>query len=208
MRGNRLYFDTAPGRRKIMVEYNSTIVASDQEKYLPVIDIDYSNPDKVKIPTTLGSLLNGSDFTVYGQTSAGSFIALRGTSIIYVSNSDERNVQQLDESIIYGNSLYGGEQYQKTATQGFTLTGVDLGTSATPIIGYGATIAIHGYRDHAPVIPSKYHLSLCDYALSVALAKDNPQKADKHAMFWEKSIERITNQEADAELIHSVRREI
>ena len=62
--------------------------------------------------------------------------------------------------------------------------------------------------DPSPIIPTMYHRDLCNYAIAVASAKDNPAFYDKYWMLWQSSIDEIINQDADRELIHTIKREI
>jgi len=62
--------------------------------------------------------------------------------------------------------------------------------------------------DPSPVIPDMYHRDLCNYAIAVASAKDNPQFHDKYWMLWQTSLNEIINQDADRELIHTIKREV
>jgi len=57
-------------------------------------------------------------------------------------------------------------------------------------------------------IPEMYGNDLCNYAVAVSSAKLNPGMHDKHWMLWNQSIETITNQDADRELIHTIKREV
>ena len=62
--------------------------------------------------------------------------------------------------------------------------------------------------DPSPIIPDMFHRDLCNYAIAIASAKLNPGMHDKHWMLWNQSIETITNQDADRELIHTIKREV
>ena len=62
--------------------------------------------------------------------------------------------------------------------------------------------------DPSPIIPNMYHRDLCNYAIAISAAQDNPGLHDKHWVLWNESIREIVNQDADRELIHSVKREV
>ncbi len=62
--------------------------------------------------------------------------------------------------------------------------------------------------DPSPIIPEMYHRDLCDYAIAIASAKDDPAFYDKYWLMWEANIQKIINQDADRELIHTIKREI
>ena len=71
---------------------------------------------------------------------------------------------------------------------------------------------VEGYQDTAtdpsPIIADNYHKDLCDYAIYVASAKLNPELSDKHFLLWNNNIQNIINEDADRELIHTIKREI
>lgn len=62
--------------------------------------------------------------------------------------------------------------------------------------------------DPSPIISKQYHRDLCDYAIAIAYAKSSPQLHDKYMADWERKIQLIINQDADRELIHTVKREV
>ena len=62
--------------------------------------------------------------------------------------------------------------------------------------------------DPSPVIPGMYHRDLCNYAIAIAAAIKNPGLHDKHWVMWQQSLEEIINQDADRELVHTIKREV
>ena len=62
--------------------------------------------------------------------------------------------------------------------------------------------------DPSPIIPKSYHRDLCDYAIAIAHAKNNPQLHDKYLMSWNRNIAEIINEDANRELIHTIKREV
>ena len=102
------------------------------------------------------------------------------------------------DSTGFTNIVYDSEYTQEGSK--YTLTG---STTASE----GAYLYIHNYRSVAPLIPSQYHKDLCDYAIAIAGAKD-PVKYQTHWNLWLNNLEKIKNEDADTELIHTVRREI
>jgi len=62
--------------------------------------------------------------------------------------------------------------------------------------------------DPSPVVPDMYHRDLCNYAIAIAAAKDNPPLHDKHWMMWQQSLKEIINEDANRELVHQVKSEI
>lgn len=64
------------------------------------------------------------------------------------------------------------------------------------------------YSEYYPSIPSQYHLSLCDYAIALINAKDNPDLHNKHMGLWVANLEQVLKEDADRDLPHSIRGEI
>ena len=64
------------------------------------------------------------------------------------------------------------------------------------------------YRSVGPVVNNDYHISLCNYAISIATAKKDPVISDKHTMLWEKTIKETLDDNLDRELNFSIREEI
>ena len=64
---------------------------------------------------------------------------------------------------------------------------------------------IMAFGSVAPVIPSEYHLSLCDYAIAIASAKKNPEVHDKHLTMWTARMQDIKNKDADKDLMFNIR---
>ena len=62
--------------------------------------------------------------------------------------------------------------------------------------------------DPSPIIPDLYHRDLCDYAIAIASAKDEPQIHDKYMIIWEKAVIDIMNKQADRELVNRIKEEI
>ena len=62
--------------------------------------------------------------------------------------------------------------------------------------------------DPSPIIPNMFHRDLCDYAIAISAAKDNPNLHDKHWSLWLLSLDGIINEDADRELNHSIKREM
>ena len=58
------------------------------------------------------------------------------------------------------------------------------------------------------LIPTNYHIDLCDYAIAVASAKDNPGNYQLYWTKWLSVLERLKNEDADRELIHHIKSEI
>ena len=57
----------------------------------------------------------------------------------------------------------------------------------------------------SPIIPDMYHRDLCDYAIAIASAKKLPDLHAKHWGLWINNLSDITNEDADRELVHSIK---
>ena len=62
--------------------------------------------------------------------------------------------------------------------------------------------------DPSPIIPDMFHRDLCKYAIAIASAKENPQMHDKHWNMWMQNIQEIINEDANRELVHTIRNEV
>ena len=60
----------------------------------------------------------------------------------------------------------------------------------------------------SPIIPEMYHRDLCDYAIAIAAAKDNPDLHNKYLSIWMNNIGEIINEDANRELVHTMKREV
>ena len=56
-----------------------------------------------------------------------------------------------------------------------------------------------------PEISEIYHRDLCDYAIAIASAKKLPDLHMKHWGMWMQNLQSITNEDADRELVHSIK---
>jgi len=60
----------------------------------------------------------------------------------------------------------------------------------------------------SPIIPELYHRDLCDYAISIAYAKTDPSSHLRYLQLWTNNLDEIKSEDADRELVHSIRREV
>jgi len=83
-------------------------------------------------------------------------------------------------------------------------------SSGEILLSYYATA--NGIQDSSdnpsPIISEIYHRDLCDYAIAMSSAKDSPDMHLRYLQLWNNSIENIRNEDADRELIHTIRGEI
>ena len=76
------------------------------------------------------------------------------------------------------------------------------GSDGTLKVTFYATIYNTG---DSPIIPDMYHRDLCDYAIAIASAKKLPDLHAKHWGMWMNNLLEITNEDADRELVHSIK---
>ena len=76
------------------------------------------------------------------------------------------------------------------------------GSGGTLKVTFYATIYNTG---DSPIIPDMYHRDLCDYAIAIASAKKLPDLHMKHWGLWLQNLRDITNEDADRELVHSIK---
>ena len=57
----------------------------------------------------------------------------------------------------------------------------------------------------SPIIPDMYHRDLCDYAIAISSAKNLPDLHYKHWGMWMNNLLQITNEDADRELVHTIK---
>jgi hypothetical protein len=76
------------------------------------------------------------------------------------------------------------------------------GSGGTLNITFYATVYNTG---SSPIVPDAYHRDLCDYAIAIASAKKLPDLHIKHWTLWNQSLDSINNEDADRELVHSIK---
>ena len=72
----------------------------------------------------------------------------------------------------------------------------------------GSMCRIIDYRNVAPLIPERFHTSLCDYAIALANAKQSPDTYNRHWLKWESGMDSLMSEAQDRDLIFSIKEEI
>lgn len=90
------------------------------------------------------------------------------------------------------------------------ISGSDYGTrAANGILGINGTMMkVKNYRKIAPIIPNRFHISLCDYAVALANAKSSPEMYNNYWTKWTMNMDNLTNEAMDRDLLHSIKEEI
>ena len=79
------------------------------------------------------------------------------------------------------------------------------GSGGTLNVTFYATVYNTG---DSPIIPDMYHRDLCDYAIAISSAKKLPDLHNKHWVMWNQNLQEIKNEDADRELIHTIKESI
>ena len=183
--GGHIQFDSNPNATDEMMLYYKSRISSPDVNKLIYANIARSNID---IPSTLGAELDGLTFTspnfnllkiTYMYPQQQTFPYLLDP---YYSNTD---IKKNNDFINQYSSKYSG-----------TSVGDSTGVRMGQIVGFGSK---------APVIPSEYQLSLCDYAIAIASAKKNPDIHDRHLSIWTARMQDIKNKDADKDLMFNIR---
>ncbi|QDP58006.1 MAG: hypothetical protein Tp1124DCM412261_39 [Prokaryotic dsDNA virus sp.] len=104
------------------------------------------------------------------------------------------------------NSRYNGTPI------GYSIKNDILNLSHIPRIGDKIKIVYYGIvYDHEglePSIPIQFHKDLCHYACFMATIKTNPNLASVHMQLWTDTMNRVSVEEGDRDLVYTVREEI
>ena len=194
--GDSIIFDQTDSTARINVIYKSNLYNSDKVgkrvRAVLMSSASGSTDEEVYIETNLTTELNKMSFTylnIDGDTYGGGNLTYNESP--EYDFTTRPMPYSLDISDYFNRPL---SDEPKAFTSGNTYATISPfiynPTSVAPT--YSTTqhedITILGYREVGPVINNSYHISLCDYAISVASAKKEPVISDKHKMLWEKTI--------------------
>ena len=189
--GGHIQFDSNPNSTDhIMLYYKARIISSDVAKltYFKV-----NRDGIVDIPMNYRSDLNG--LTLKGEN-------FQYTNIQYLSQVQQSFPKLLDP--YYYNTSHQHDS-DNVYPLGVTSNRYTTSQNTTELDDNLRMAHIIGFGGKAPVIPSEYHLSLCDYAIAIASAKNNPEMHDKHFTIWNARIEDVKNKDADKDLMFNIR---
>tara|TARA_R100000808_G_C2155315_1_gene167471 strand:+ start:5696 stop:6607 length:912 start_codon:yes stop_codon:yes gene_type:complete len=184
--GDFIIFDKIPDTGdNIVLSYKSTLDKYTNNKIFTILEVDSGN-NYIYLNTDIATELNGLTVIcgVTSQTLASGAMSTVGT---YLGSIDRTHSNVI--SVISNTP-------NKIAR--YTLS------SATNFIE-GSLAMVVNYRSIAPLIPKRFHTSLCDYAIAIASVKSNPVLYDTHWNKWLGQLERHINEGQDRDLIHSVR---
>ena len=195
--GDYIVFDKTPSSGDKFYLYYKAALDDDEtkDKVLTVHKYFDTSTDLITLGTNLGAALNGKTF----QLETNQIVLANGTIQGFINVGHNPSPDIVNRS---NNSFDSTSQYE--VSSGGAGTG-----SGTPLSNWnGAMGRILDYRSVAPVIPDRYHTSLCNYAIAIANAKTSPDLYDKYYTAWELNMERLINEAQDRDLIFSIREEI
>ena len=169
----------------------------------------YNNSTKfIYLDTELGTELTGAKVRFESQLNTLTSYETTGEGSLPVGLPDlwRKNQLSVDPASWTGMREHVGNGFILNAV--WSTTG-SLQTSlggVTNIIGGG--VSIDGYGNKAPVIPTRFHKNLCDYAIALANAKNAPEKYQMHWSMWLDNMKKLKNEARDRDLIYSIREEI
>jgi hypothetical protein len=189
--GGHIQFDSNPNDTdEIMLYYKSRLSTSNASKmtYAKIL-----STNRLSLPFDLKEELN--NLSVYGQGSSQQFVAY---NLQYNGQYQENIIpKSLDPFHYNTDQLNNPDGITNMCNQyNATIGGDTSGLKMVQIAGFGGI---------APVIPSEYHLSLCDYAIAIASAKKNPEMHDRHLSIWTARMQNIKNKDADKDLMFNIR---
>lgn len=183
--GDFIIFDKIPDTGdNIVLSYKSTIDRHTLMKVMTIPIIDAGN-NYIYLDTGLGADLNGLGVMcgVTLQTLASGAVG-SGT---YLGSIDRTHSSKIGVITNTPNKI---SRYTVSSTINFIA---------------GSLAIVLNYRSIAPLIPTRFHTSLCDYAIAITNVKQNPGLYDIHWNKWLGKIDRHIEEGQDRDLIHAVR---
>ena len=123
--------------------------------------------------------------------------------IILITHNGDKLVPIHEDEVDYDNS----GNVQSGAPTGYFIQNNRIHTNYK---GSGGTLKATYYAtiyntSDSPIVPDMYHRDLCDYAIAIASAKNLPDLHSKHWGMWINNLLEISNEDADRELVHSIK---
>ena len=105
----------------------------------------------------------------------------------------------------YRNPTDDGARQMSTKALYAEFTSPKIGATNLNVRGYELRVSDY---TNGPIVPLQYHRALCDYAIAIASAKQNPELYGRHWEMWQGNIEDIKERSFNREIVHSIRQEI
>ena len=198
--GDFIIFNRAPSSAdRFLLHYKASLTERTKDKALGVLGYANAGPH-IDLATELTSeLLTKTILWESNERTLDAYVSNTSTNTGLAGPPDKGYMNNGIESV---NLL----QYKSRYTINATLTG-SVSTNGTKAAN-GSMCVVKDYRATAPVIPNRFHTSLCDYAVAIANAKTAPDIYNTYWTKWTLNMENYINQALDRDLIYSIKEEI
>ena len=208
--GDFIVFNREPSAgEKFTLHYKSSLTEYTTDKVLNVYHYDAiagDSNDRIFLDTPLGDKLNTyqiwweiANYTLSAGTTVGTSVP--GIPDIWYGNKSKNLL----------NSINYGEIAHLSRYQLNNDFGSEIGTSSADADtqnSIGSLVRVVNYRNIAPLIPDRFHTSLCDYAVALANAKSSPELYNTYWTKWTINMDNLINEAMDRDLIHNIKEEI
>ena len=195
--GDFIVFDKEPSEDDIfLLHYRANLDGNTTDKVLTIQNYNDSSTDQIFLGTPLGSALDG--LAIYAE---GATANISNGTIVTSYTGANRTAPVPDRYQFRNNGIGHSSRYDLS-------TPLTAGSGSTLSNWIGALATVINYRNKAPLIPDRFHISLCDYAVAIANAKSAPDIYNTYWTKWIMNMENLINESADRDLIYSIREEI
>lgn len=200
--GDFIVFDKEPAEDDTFIlHYKANLDGTTTDKVLTIQNYVDASTDQIYLGTPLGAALDG--LAIYAEANAANI----SNGTVVTSYSGANRPAPVPDRLENRNKGIGHSSRYDLSSPMSSGSGSG-GSSSLNNNWDGALATVINYRNIAPLIPDRFHINLCDYAIAIANAKTSPAVYDKYWTMWELNMERLDNQARDRDLIHSVREEI
>lgn len=198
--GDFIIFNRAPSATdRFLLHYKASLTERTNDKVLGVLGYN-SVATKIDLATELTSELVGKN--ILWESTERTLNAYNAADSALSSIPGAPDKGYINNSVESSSHL----QYKSNYTLNSALAG-SVSTNGTKAPN-GSMCVLKDYRSVAPVIPSRFHTSLCDYAVALANAKSSPELYNNYWTKWTLNMENYINQSLDRDLIHNIKEEI
>ena len=198
--GDFIIFNRAPSATdRFLLHYKASLTERTNDKVLGVLGYN-SVATKIDLATELTSELVGKN--ILWESTERTLNAYNAADSALSSIPGAPDKGYINNTVESSSHL----QYKSNYTLNSALAG-SVSTNGTKAPN-GSMCVLKDYRSIAPVIPSRFHTSLCDYAVALANAKSSPELYNNYWTKWTLNMENYMNQSLDRDLIHNIKEEI
>jgi hypothetical protein len=201
--GDFIIFNRAPSATdRFLLHYKASLTERTNDKVLGVLGYSTGLTSKVDLATELTSELVNKK--ILWESTERTLTAYNADATLMTNTS----VPGVPDKGYINNTVESSShlQYKSNYTLNSALAG-SVSTNGTKAPN-GSMCVLKDYRSIAPVIPSRFHTSLCDYAVALANAKSSPELYNNYWTKWTLNMENYMNQSLDRDLIHNIKEEI